>query len=265
VPSSPGVPACLADHTITLPYNDAAALQQAFAELGEQIACVIVEPVVGNMNCVPPVPGFLEEIRAQCDKYAAVFIVDEVMTGFRLGLQGAQGHYGIEADITTLGKVIGGGMPVGAFGGKRKIMEQISPLGPVYQAGTLSGNPVAMRAGLKTLELISAPGFYEPIFARTDQLMAGLRTLASQAGIPFTTNHVGSMFGFFFSEEETITNYAQVMACDNQRFNRFFHAMLDQGVYLAPASYEAGFMSAAHTPELIEQTLDAAERAFAQL
>jgi glutamate-1-semialdehyde 2,1-aminomutase len=265
VPSSPGVPACLADHTITLPYNDAAALQQAFAELGEQIACVIVEPVVGNMNCVPPVPGFLEEIRAQCDKYAAVFIVDEVMTGFRLGLQGAQGHYGIEADITTLGKVIGGGMPVGAFGGKRKIMEQISPLGPVYQAGTLSGNPVAMRAGLKTLELISAPGFYEPLFARTDELMAGLRVLASQAGIPFTTNHVGSMFGFFFSEEETITNYAQVMACDNQRFNRFFHAMLDQGVYLAPASYEAGFMSAAHTPELITQTLDAAERAFAQL
>jgi glutamate-1-semialdehyde 2,1-aminomutase len=265
VPSSPGVPACLADHTITLPYNDIAALQQAFSQWGEQIACVIVEPVVGNMNCVPPVAGFLQAIREQCDSYCAVFIIDEVMTGFRMGLQGAQGHYGIEADLTTLGKVIGGGMPVGAFGGKRRIMEQIAPLGPVYQAGTLSGNPVAMSAGLKTLELISAAGFYEQLFASTEQLMAGLRQLATRAGIPFTTNHVGSMFGFFFSEEEVVTNYQQVMACDNDRFNRFFHGMLDHGVYLAPASYEAGFMSIAHTPELIEQTLDAAQKAFSRL
>ncbi len=265
VPSSPGVPACLADHTITLPYNDIAALQQAFSQWGEQIACVIVEPVVGNMNCVPPVAGFLQAIRDQCDSYCAVFIIDEVMTGFRMGLQGAQGHYGIEADLTTLGKVIGGGMPVGAFGGKRRIMEQIAPLGPVYQAGTLAGNPVAMSAGLKTLELIGAPGFYEQLFASTEQLMAGLRQRADQAGIPFTTNHVGSMFGFFFSEEEVVTNYQQVMACDNDRFNRFFHGMLDQGVYLAPASYEAGFMSIAHTPELIEQTLDAAQKAFSRL
>ncbi len=265
VPSSPGVPACLAEHTITLPYNDIAALQQAFSSWGEQIACVIVEPVVGNMNCVPPVPGFLQAIRSQCDQYGAVYIIDEVMTGFRLGLQGAQGYYGIEADITTLGKVIGGGMPVGAFGGKRQIMEHIAPLGPVYQAGTLAGNPVAMHAGLKTLELVSAPGFYQPIFERVGQLLDGLRSLAQSAGIPFTTNHVGSMFGFFFSDEEVITNYQQVMACDNARFNRFFHSMLDSGIYLAPASYEAGFMSAAHTPALIDQTLEAAKAAFAKL
>ena len=265
VPSSPGVPACLAAHTITLPYNDAAAIEQAFTQWGEQIAAVIVEPVAGNMNCVPPVPGFLQSIRKQCDQYGAVYILDEVMTGFRLGLQGAQGHYDIEADITTLGKVIGGGMPVGAFGGKQAIMEHIAPLGPVYQAGTLAGNPVAMCAGLKTLELISAPNFYPYLFALTDQLVDGLRSLASDAGIALTTNHVGSMFGFFFSEDSTITNYQQVMACDNERFNRFFHLMLDQGVYLAPASYEAGFVSSAHTPELIDQTLAAAKAAFARL
>ncbi len=265
VPSSPGVPACLADHTITLPYNDAEAVAQAFAQWGEQIAAVIVEPVAGNMNCVPPVPGFLQSIRDQCDQYHAVFIVDEVMTGFRLGLQGAQGHYGIEADITTLGKVMGGGMPVGAFGGKRAIMEQIAPLGPVYQAGTLSGNPVAMSAGLKTLELISAPDYYPYLFALVEQLLDGLRTLASAAGIPLTTNHAGSMFGFFFSQESSITNYQQVMACDSERFNRFFHLMLEQGVYLAPAAYEAGFVSSAHSPELIDQTLAAAEIAFAKL
>ena len=259
------MPACLAAHTITLPYNDAAAIEQAFTQWGEQIAAVIVEPVAGNMNCVPPVPGFLQSIRKQCDQYDAVFIVDEVMTGFRLGLQGAQGHYDIEADITTLGKVIGGGMPVGAFGGKQAIMEHIAPLGPVYQAGTLAGNPVAMCAGLKTLELISAPNFYPYLFALTDQLVDGLRSLASDAGIALTTNHVGSMFGFFFSEDSTITNYQQVMACDNERFNRFFHLMLDQGVYLAPAPYEAGFVSSAHTPELIDQTLAAAKAAFARL
>jgi glutamate-1-semialdehyde 2,1-aminomutase len=265
VPSSPGVPAALADHTITLTYNDSEQIKETFAQLGEQIAGVIVEPVAGNMNCVPPLPGFLETIREQCTKFGAVFIIDEVMTGFRLGLSGAQGYYNVEADITTLGKVIGGGMPVGAFGGKREIMEKIAPLGPVYQAGTLSGNPVAMAAGLAQLDLIRESGFYENLFAKTNQLVRGLRAAAARCGIPFTTNHVGSMFGFFFTDEEQITNYQQVMACDIPRFNKFFHLMLDAGVYLAPASYEAGFLSSAHSNADIEFTLDAAERSFKQL
>lgn len=265
VPSSPGVPAALAEHTVTLSYNDIAGVEQAFAEIGEQVAGVIVEPVAGNMNCVPPIPGFLECLRAQCDKYGSVLIIDEVMTGFRVSHTGAQGHYGVQADLTTLGKVMGGGMPVGAFGGKREIMEYIAPLGPVYQAGTLSGNPVAMAAGMKTLELISAEGFYEPIFKRTEALVKGLKERAVAAGIPFTTNHVGSMWGGFFTEADTITNFQQVMACDGERFNKFFHGMLDEGVYLAPASYEAGFMSAAHTDADIDATLNAAEKVFAKL
>jgi glutamate-1-semialdehyde 2,1-aminomutase len=265
VPSSPGVPSSLADHTLTLTYNDAEGVREAFQKWGEQIACVIVEPVAGNMNCIPPVPGFLESIREQCTKYGSVFIIDEVMTGFRLGLQGAQGYYGIEADLTCLGKVIGGGMPVGAFGGKRAIMEKIAPLGPVYQAGTLSGNPVAMAAGLATLDLISRPGFYEPLFAKTDNLVRGLRAAAEKAGIPMTSNHVGSMWGLFFTSENTITNYQQVMACNTQRFNRFFHGMLEEGVYLAPASYEAAFMSSTHSDADIETTRQAAERVFADL
>ncbi len=265
VPSSPGVPAALADHTITLTYNDIAGVEQAFAEVGEQVACVIVEPVAGNMNCVPPIPGFLECLRAQCDQFGAVLIIDEVMTGFRVSPTGAQGHYGIEADLTTLGKVMGGGMPVGAFGGKREIMSHIAPLGPVYQAGTLSGNPVAMAAGLKTLELISVDGFYPQLFARTDRLVQGLRDVAAKHGVPFTTNHVGSMFGFFFTEESQITNYQQVMACDIERFNRFFHGMLDEGVYLAPASYEAGFLSIAHSDADIDFTLAAADKVMAAL
>lgn len=265
VPSSPGVPAALADHTVTLTYNDIEGLEQAFKEIGDEVACVIVEPVAGNMNCVPPIAGFLEAIRAQCDQSGAVFIIDEVMTGFRVSLTGAQGHYGVEADLTTLGKVMGGGMPVGAFGGKKEIMSQIAPLGPVYQAGTLSGNPVAMAAGLKTLELITQPGFYEPLFKKTDQLIAGLKKAAARHAIPFTTNHVGSMFGFFFTEEENITNYQQVMACDTERFNKFFHGMLEAGVYLAPASYEAGFMSAAHSEEDLKYTLEAADKVFASL
>lgn len=265
VPTSPGVPAALAEHTITLTYNDINQVREAFAAIGEQIACIIVEPVAGNMNCVPPVPGFLEGLRSVCNEYGAVLILDEVMTGFRLGLQGAQGYYGIEADITTLGKVIGGGMPVGAFGGKRAIMEKIAPLGPVYQAGTLSGNPVAMAAGLASLNAISTPGFYEPIFAKTDQLMAGFRTAAEEAGIPFTTNHVGSMFGLFFTDESRITNYQQVMSCHIERFNRFFHGMLAAGVYLAPASYEAGFMSAAHTDADIQETISAASQVMRAL
>lgn len=265
VPSSPGVPAALADHTMTLTYNDCEDLRRAFAEHGDHIACVIVEPVAGNMNCIPPQPGFLETMRELCSKHGAVLILDEVMTGFRFGLQGAQGYYGIEADLTCLGKVIGGGMPVGAFGGKREFMEQIAPLGPVYQAGTLSGNPIAMAAGLATMEVISAPGFYAPVFARTSQLCAGLEQAAAAAGVPFTTNHAGTMFGGFFTDAATVTNYSQVMACDTPAFNRFFHAMLDAGVYLAPASYEAGFMSAAHTDDDIAATVDAARAAFASL
>ncbi len=265
VPSSPGVPAALADHTLTLTYNDAEGVRQAFSEYGERIACVIVEPVAGNMNCIPPLPGFLETLREVCTQSGSVLILDEVMTGFRFGLQGAQGYYGIEADLTTLGKVIGGGMPVGAFGGKREIMEKIAPLGPVYQAGTLSGNPIAMAAGLATLEVISAPGFYEPVFQRTAQLCAGLESAAEEAGVPFTTNHAGSMFGGFFTGEAQIQNYAQVMACDTERFNRFFHLMLDAGVYLAPASYEAGFLSSTHGDADIAATVDAARTAFSKL
>ena len=262
VPSSPGVPASLADHTLTLSYNNADEIKEIFKKYGEQIACVIVEPVAGNMNCIPPLPGFLETIREQCTQYGSVFIIDEVMTGFRLGLQGAQGYYGIEADLTCLGKVIGGGMPVGAFGGKRAIMEKIAPLGPVYQAGTLSGNPVAMAAGLATLNIISQPGFYEPLFAKTEKLVNGLREAAQKAGIPMTSNHVGSMWGLFFTEEKTITNYQQVMACDTARFNRFFHGMLNEGVYLAPASYEAAFMSSAHSDEDIAATIASAANVF---
>ena len=265
VPSSPGVPAALADHTLTLTYNDADGVRAAFAQYGEQIACVIVEPVAGNMNCIPPVAGFLETLREQCTKYGSVFIIDEVMTGFRLGLQGAQGYYGIEADITCLGKVIGGGMPVGAFGGKRKIMEKIAPLGPVYQAGTLSGNPVAIAAGLATLDIISQQNFYEPLFAKTETLVKGLRAAAEKNGIPMTSNHVGSMWGLFFTAEKSISNYQQVMACDTQRFNRFFHGMLQEGVYLAPASYEAAFLSSAHTDADIDKTITAAEKVFASL
>jgi glutamate-1-semialdehyde 2,1-aminomutase len=265
VPSSPGVPAALADHTMTLTYNDIDGLRRAFAEHGGRIACAIVEPVAGNMNCIPPAPGFLEALRSVCSDNGAVLILDEVMTGFRFGLAGAQGHYGIEADLTTLGKVIGGGMPVGAFGGKREIMEQIAPVGPVYQAGTLSGNPIAMAAGLATLNIISQPGFYEPLFERTAALCKGLRDAASAAGVPFTTNHAGTMFGGFFTDTPSVTRYDQVMSCDIAAFNQFFHSMLDQGVYLAPASYEAGFMSSAHSDDDIAQTLATAKVAFAGL
>ena len=265
VPSSPGVPASLADHTVTLIYNNIEQLIQTFADIGEQIACIIVEPVVGNMNCVPPIPGFLQALRDCCSAHGAVLIMDEVMTGFRIGAKGASDYYGIEPDLICLGKVIGGGMPVGAFGGKREIMQQIAPLGPVYQAGTLSGNPVAMAAGLATLNLISQPDFLDPLVAHTDQLVKGLRQRAAAAGIAMTSNHVGTMWGVFFSEEEHIVNYQQVMQCDTQRFAKFFHGMLEQGVYLAPASYEAGFMSAAHTDDDIQFTLDAAEKVFKTL
>lgn len=265
VPSSPGVPKALADHTVTLTYNDNDGVREAFLQIGEQVACIIVEPVAGNMSCIPPAPGFLDTLRECCDQYGALLIIDEVMTGFRVAPDCAVGRYGIRADLICLGKVIGGGMPVGAFGGRREVMEQISPLGPVYQAGTLSGNPVAMTAGLATLELVSQQGFYDPLFARTEQLVNGLCENARQAGIAVTSNHVGSMFGIFFTEEESISNYQQVMACDTARFGRFFHGMLKEGVYLAPASYEAGFMSAAHSDADIDFTLDAAARVFATL
>jgi glutamate-1-semialdehyde 2,1-aminomutase len=217
------------------------------------------------MSCIPPAPGFLQTLREVCTASGALLILDEVMTGFRFGLAGAQGYYGIEADLTALGKVIGGGMPVGAFGGKREIMEQIAPLGPVYQAGTLSGNPIAMAAGLATLDIISRPGFYEPLFQRTEQLCAGMRRAAQDAGVPFTTNCAGTMFGGFFTDSDSISNYAQVMACDTAAFNRFFHTMLELGIYLAPASYEAGFMSSAHSDDDILHTVEAAARAFAAL
>jgi glutamate-1-semialdehyde 2,1-aminomutase len=265
VPSSPGVPASVAADTITLTYNDSESVSKLFAALGEQIACIIVEPVAGNMNCIPPVPGFLETLRQVCDDYNSVLIFDEVMTGFRVGLNGAQGLYNITPDLTTLGKIIGGGMPVGAFGGRRNIMEHLAPLGPVYQAGTLSGNPVAMAAGLKTMELIAQPGFYEALTAKTEKLTSGLKARAHQAGIALTTNSVGGMFGLFFSAEQLVTTFAQVMQCDQALFKRFFHAMLDAGVYLAPSAFEAGFVSAAHSNEDLDKTLDIAEMLFNRL
>jgi len=265
VPSSPGVPASVAADTITLTYNDSESVSTLFAEIGEQIACIIVEPVAGNMNCIPPVPGFLETLRQVCDEYKCVLIFDEVMTGFRVGLFGAQGVYNIKPDLTTLGKIIGGGMPVGAFGGQRKIMECLAPLGPVYQAGTLSGNPVAIAAGLKTLELIAQPGFYDALTAKTEKLTSGLKERAQQAGIALTTNSVGGMFGLFFSAEQQVTTFAQVMQCDQALFKRFFHAMLDAGVYLAPSAFEAGFVSAAHSDEDLDKTLEIAEIIFNRL
>ncbi len=265
VPTSPGVPASVAEHTLTLTYNDSHQVTELFKKMGDQIACIIVEPVAGNMNCIPPEPGFLETLRKVCDDHGSVLIFDEVMTGFRVSLAGAQGHYGITPDLTTLGKVIGGGMPVGAFGGKREIMEYIAPLGPVYQAGTLSGNPVAMAAGLKTLELISQPDFFSRLEDKVSALTTGMKMIAQEHGIPFTTNQVGGMFGLFFSEEARISNFAQASACDAERFKTFYHGMLEAGVYLAPSSYEAGFVSSAHTDEDITDTLEAVEAVFKML
>jgi len=263
-PSSPGVPAALAELTITLRYNDLAQVRETFAEIGSEIACIIVEPVAGNMNCIPPVPGFLEGLREVCDQYGSVLIFDEVMTGFRVALGGAQAHYGIKPDLTALGKVIGGGMPVGAFGGKQEIMSRLSPLGPVYQAGTLSGNPIAMAAGLKTLELISAPGFYDQLAAKVTTLMTGLKERAAAAGIALTTNQAGGMFGIFFTDQQ-VTNYEQATACNQDQFKAFFHGMLERGVYLAPSAFEAGFVSIMHTDEHIQATLDAAADTFAAI
>ncbi|ORU89394.1 MAG: glutamate-1-semialdehyde aminotransferase [Cycloclasticus sp. symbiont of Poecilosclerida sp. M] len=262
VPSSPGVPSSLADHTLTLPFNDANAIAATLKEKGDSIACIIVEPVAGNMNCIPPNAGYLQHLRALCDEYGIVLIFDEVMSGFRVALGGAQQLYNVTPDLTTLGKIIGGGMPVGAFGGRSDIMAHLAPDGPVYQAGTLSGNPLAMAAGLTTLELISQKGFYASLSEQTSKLLSGLERLANDANIPFTANQVGGMFGLFFTDDPHITCFEQVMQCDQERFKRFFHAMLEQGVYLAPSAFEAGFVSAAHTDEDINKTLAAAKCAF---
>jgi len=263
-PSSAGVPAETAAHTLVLDYNDPAGVEAAFAREGGEIAAVIVEPVAGNMNLVPPRPGFLELLRQLCTEHGAVLIFDEVMTGFRVALGGAQALYGIKPDLTTLGKVIGGGLPVGAFGGRREIMQCLAPLGPVYQAGTLSGNPVAVAAGLATLQLIQAPGFHDRLAATAHQLCSGLAEAAQARRIPFSARNVGGMFGLFFRETPPAT-FAEVMQCDKDAFNRFFHAMLAEGIYLAPSAYEAGFVSAAHGPAEIERTLKAATKVFAAL
>ncbi len=261
VPTSPGVPKALADLTLTLPYNDFDAATALFDECGADIAGLIVEPVVGNANCLPPREGYLQHLRALCSKHGALLIFDEVMTGFRVALGGAQERYGVTADLATFGKVIGGGMPVGAYGGRRDLMEQVSPSGPVYQAGTLSGNPVAMAAGLAMLALVQAPGFHAALEAKTNALCDGLEAAARDAGVPFSTNRVGGMFGLFFSGERVDT-YAQALACDTAAFNRFFHAMLERGVYLAPSAFEAAFMSSAHGDAEIAATVAAAREAF---
>lgn len=265
VPNSPGVPADFAKYTLTSEFNNLAQLQQLFAQHGDDIACIIVEPVAGNMNCIPPAAGFLEGLRQLCDQYGSVLIFDEVMTGFRVALGGAQAVYNVKPDLTTLGKIIGGGMPVGAFGGKREIMQHIAPLGAVYQAGTLSGNPIAMAAGLAALTEISKPGVYQALTAKTTELLNGFSAAAARHGIPLATNQVGGMFGVFFTEEKSVSNFAQATQCNIEAFKRFFHLMLDQGVYLAPSAYEAGFLSLAHSAEDLAYTLQAAEQSFKQL
>ncbi|KGF62579.1 MULTISPECIES: glutamate-1-semialdehyde 2,1-aminomutase [Pseudomonas] len=265
VPSSPGVPAAFAKHTLTLPFNDIEAVKTMLADVGQEVACIIVEPVAGNMNCVPPAPGFLQGLREACDEHGVVLIFDEVMTGFRVALGGAQAYYGVTPDLSTFGKIIGGGMPVGCFGGKREIMSHIAPLGPVYQAGTLSGNPLAMAAGLTTLRLISRPGFHDELSAFTTRLLEGLQQRADAAGIPFVTTQAGGMFGLYFSDAKEIVTFQDVMTSDASRFKQFFHLMLEGGVYLAPSAFEAGFTSIAHGDAELQLTLDAAEKAFAQL
>jgi glutamate-1-semialdehyde 2,1-aminomutase len=262
-PDSLGVPASLAQHTITLEYNNISQVEELFARSGQEISAIIVEPVAGNMGLVPPIPGFLEALRAQCDISGTILIFDEVMTGFRVALGGAQALYGVRPDLTTLGKIIGGGMPVGAFGGRKDIMSLLAPLGGVYQAGTLSGNPIAMTAGLATLEIIEAPGFYADLTQKTQNLTQGLQAAADEAGINFTTNQVGGMFGFFFTDADAEVRYfSQVMDTDTQRFNLFFNGMLAQGINLAPSPFESGFVSAAHTDADITATIQAAKTVF---
>ncbi len=265
VPSSPGVPADVAQHTLTVEYNNLESVEEVFREHGDDIACIIVEPVAGNMNCIPPVEGFLEGLRKICDDHGSVLIFDEVMTGFRVAKGGAQARYNIKPDLTCLGKVIGGGMPVGAFGGRRDIIEHIAPTGPVYQAGTLSGNPVAMAAGLAALAQLDDDAMYEGIFAQTQALADGFQALADKHGIPMTTNVAGSMFGLFFTGIDRVTNYQQAINCNQEQFRVFYHGMLDNGVYLAPASYEAGFVSKVHTADVIDKTLSIADKVLGSL
>jgi glutamate-1-semialdehyde 2,1-aminomutase len=265
VPNSPGVPEAIADMTVTLPYNDLEAVAECLATRGGDIAAIIVEPVAGNMNCIPPIAGYLEGLRELCDQHGCLLILDEVMTGFRVALEGAQGLFGITPDLSTFGKVIGGGMPVGAFGGKREYMEMVAPSGPVYQAGTLSGNPVAMAAGLANLELITQPGFFEGLAAKTTTLVDGVAVAAADAGVELQTTQVGGMFGLFFTGAERVVNFAEAGNCDVDAFKSFFHLMLERGVYLAPSAFEAGFVSSAHTAEHIEATIAAAREALALL
>jgi glutamate-1-semialdehyde 2,1-aminomutase len=264
-PSSPGVPATVANDTLTLSFNDTDSVRRLFETCGAQIACVIVEPVAGNMNLILPEPGFLEGLREICTAYGAVLIFDEVMTGFRVHPGGAQGLFNIRPDLTTLGKVIGGGLPVGAFGGKSEIMSRLAPSGPVYQAGTLSGNPLAMAAGIATLTELLRPGAFEPLIANTSALLNGITAAAREAGVPFTTAQAGSMFGLFFSRSQKVRSYAEATGCDIATFRAFYHAMLAEGVYLAPSAYEAGFVSTAHTDAVIEQSVQAARRAFGRI
>lgn len=264
-PNSPGVPADFAKHTLTCTYNDLDSVRAAFEQYPHEIACIIVEPVAGNMNCIPPQPDFLTGLRALCDEFGALLIIDEVMTGFRVALAGAQAHYGVKPDLTCLGKIIGGGMPVGAFGGRREVMDALAPTGPVYQAGTLSGNPIAMAAGFACLTEVAKPGTHQKLTELTDMLADGLLAAAKETGIPLVVNHVGGMFGIFFTAAESVTCYQDVTECDVARFKTFFHLMLEEGVYLAPSAYEAGFMSLAHTPADIQHTVDAARRCFAKL
>ncbi len=266
VPNSPGIPEDFAKHTLTVSYNNIDEVKEIFTKYADEIACIIVEPVAGNMNCIPPIEGFLEGLRDVCDQYSSVLIFDEVMTGFRVALGGAQAHYNIKPDLTTLGKVIGGGMPVGAFGGKQEIMDYIAPVGPVYQAGTLSGNPIAMAAGLASLTELAQGNKHQQLSSATEKLAMGLKAAAERNGVSLSVNYVGAMFGFFFTEDKnTITTYEQATQSDGEMFKRFFHLMLDEGVYLAPSSYETGFLSTAHTDDIIEKTLVAADKCFAQL
>ncbi|NLS43578.1 glutamate-1-semialdehyde-2,1-aminomutase [BEV proteobacterium] len=263
-PNLPGVPADFARHTLTCIYNDVDSVRQAFEQYPDDIAAIIVEPVAGNMNCIPPLPEFLPGLRALCDEFGALLIIDEVMTGFRVALGGAQAHYGVVPDLTCLGKIIGGGMPVGAFGGRRDVMQALAPTGPVYQAGTMSGNPIAMAAGFACLSEVAKPGVYDTLTALTTQLAQGVEAAAKEQHIPLVVNHVGGMFGLFFTDTPRVTCYQDVTLCDVERFKRFFHLMLAEGVYLAPSAFEAGFMSLAHSQQDIEHTIAAARRCFAQ-
>ncbi len=264
-PNSPGVPADFAKHTLTCTYNDLDSVRAAFEQYPHEIACIIVEPVAGNMNCIPPLPEFLPGLRALCDEFGALLIIDEVMTGFRVALAGAQAHYGVVPDLTCLGKIIGGGMPVGAFGGRREVMEALAPGGPVYQAGTLSGNPIAMAAGFACLSEIAKPGTFATLSELTTRLADGLLKVAKETNIPLVVNHVGGMFGIFFTDAPEVTCFDDVSRCHVERFRTFFHLMLEEGVYLAPSAFEAGFMSLAHSQEDIQHTIDAARRCFMKL